>query len=247
MKCLYLSEKPMLQVNLSQKEKAVLQNFFRYDNSGNGIHALIVLKSSEGMSPPQIARNLKVHDHTVRTWIKRYKSMGVEGLRRNYPPGRSRELRENVKEVMEEALEISPYEKGYPVALWTTLLLADWMHKEKGLQASQDTIERALREKGYRYKRSQLTVPQKAPTKQEKKRAVENMITRMKADMKNQDYEVFALDESHFSNEPYVVSGWKKKLWTETSANQGQEGTHHNIWVLEFADKKVLLEERLKR
>ena len=62
-------------------------------------------------------------------------------------------------------------------------------------------------------------MPEHAPTSDEKKARIEQIIKEVKEDQKNNEVEVFFIDESHFSNEPYVQRGWflvgkKKKICT---------------------------------
>ena len=145
----------MIQIELTKKQIEELKKFRRLNNNSSyGLHALIVLKSSQGQSVPQIAKELLLHPHTVRKWIKRYLEGGIEGLKRKFAPGKSRELREEVKEALLEVIEKSPMEEGYSVSKWTSALLVDFLKNKKGIITSHDTVERALKEAGYRYKRS---------------------------------------------------------------------------------------------
>lgn len=237
----------MLQVNLQPQEIDELKKFRRTESSRNAEHALIVLKSSKGLSPPQIAKELELHEHTVRDWIKRYLSNGIEGLKRKFAPGKSGELREKVKKSIVEVVDESPLNHGYSVSIWTTALLVNWLEKVKQIKTSQDTVERALKEEGYHYKRNATTTPEKAPTKKEKKTAINKMLKDIKKEMEDSDCEIFALDEAHFSNEPYVLSGWQKKLWSKTDTHACKAGKENNIWLFKFKDKKVLLEKRSVR
>lgn len=232
-----------LRVNLSDIEIKELQAFRRTDNSSDSERALIILKSNAGYTAPQIAELLELHAHTVRRWIKGYLKDGIQGIKRKYAKGKDRSLRESVKEYLSEVIEQSPEKFGYSVSLWTTYLLKDWLIKTKQVQASQDTIERALKEMGYSYKRSKKTVAKKAPSKEEKQKQMTILLNKMSEKIQSGNCEIFSLDESHFSNEPYVVSGWQKKLWDKANPNTKQTREQYNIWMLEFPDKKVLLEE----
>lgn len=232
----------MVKITLSAPEYDELIRVKSQPSSEASERALMVLMSHEGKSPPQIAKALKRNGHTVRDWLKRYQKNGIKGLYRNYSPGRPASLRLEVESKIDSIIESSPMDYGYPISLWTVLLLQDYLKKE-GVEASEDTIERALKRRGYRYKRSAKTTPVKAPSKEEKKEAVSKIISEIEDELKKGPCEVFALDESHFSTEPYVVSGWQKKLWPPPNTNPKQEGEDHNVWLLEFSNKKVLLEE----
>lgn len=233
----------MLKINLSEKEKSELKEYRRRENSRDAEHALIVQKSSEGIKTKEIAKLLNMHPHTVRKWINNYNQFGISGLKRKYAPGKTKELRIRVKKAIELIIEKSPSEFGYPVNLWTTALLKNWLLEQKGISCSQDTLERALKDSGYSYKRSGKRVSERAPSKEEKLKKMTEMLDKIKEKLKEGNCEIFTLDESHFSNEPYVVSGWQKKLWFKTDCNTSKTGKKDNIWLLEFENRKVLLEE----
>jgi transposase len=40
-----------------------------------------ILLNAQGWSVPQIARRLDRNEHTIRTWLKAYRSAGLAGLR----------------------------------------------------------------------------------------------------------------------------------------------------------------------
>lgn len=233
----------MLKIELSDSDKDELKEYRRRENSRDAEHALIVLKSAEGIKTKEIAEQLNLHPHTVRKWINNFKKFGINGLRRKYAPGKNKKLRILVQKTIELVIEKSPSEFGYPVNLWTTALLKNWLLEKKNISCSQDTLERALKDGGYSYKRSGKRVSNRAPSKAEKLKKMEQMLDEMKEKLKAGNCEIFTLDESHFSNEPYVVSGWQKKLWTKTDCNTSKAGEKDNLWLLEFENKKVLLEE----
>ena len=59
------------------------------------------------------------------------------------------------------------------------------------------------------YKRFSRTTPQNAPTTIEKKKKVGEIVERIKQEPP-ENIEILFLDESHFSNQPYVSRGWFK-------------------------------------
>lgn len=237
----------MIQIILNQKEERKLKEFRRTENTKNAEHALYVLKNSKGMSAPKIAALFETHENTVRKWLNNYITDGIEGLKRKFAHGKKPELRLQIRSCLEEIIELAPEQFGYPVSLWTTALLQDWLLKEKQIKSSQDTIERALKDSGYHYKRSGKAVADKAPSKEEKLQKMSELLEDINNKVKEGNCEVFALDESHFSNEPYVVSGWQKKLWFKTDSDTIKERKKDNIWLLKFKNKEILLEECIKR
>ena len=54
---------------------------------------------------------------------------------------------------------------------------------------------------------------------------------------------MFALNESHFSTEPYLVQGWFLKRWPPQNIHQQPEKESYILWLLELENTKILLEE----
>ena len=69
------------------------------------------------------------------------------------------------------------------------------------------------------------------------------MIEEIKKIINDKDSVVYALDESHFSTEPYLVQGWFLKRWPPQDKYQQQKGEPHILWLLEYKDTKILLEK----
>ena len=109
------------------------------------------------------------------------------------------------------------------------------------LSVSKDTVIRALNSMGYSYKRPSKTVPARA--KEEKAEKIQAMLEEIKAMLSRGETEIYALDESHFSTEPYLVRGWFKKKWPPQNRDKLQKRRSYIIWVLESGNTKVLLEE----
>jgi transposase len=181
-------------------------------SSENSEKALMVIMSTEGHSPIKIAKALKRNPHTVRKWLRRYDKEGKDGLQRRYSPGRPNDARKQVKNTIEKILKRSPLEFGYQESLWTVALMVHYLNSSQGLTVSEDTVTRALKEMGYTYKRPRKCIGDSAPTKEEKLEQVQKIIAEIQELQNREDCKVFALDESHFSTEPYLVRGWQKKV-----------------------------------
>lgn len=74
----------MLKIRLSNEQWLELKKFRKQAFSKDSEKALIVLLSNDGKSVPEIALMLKRNPHTIRDWLKRYKTQGIKGLNRNF-------------------------------------------------------------------------------------------------------------------------------------------------------------------
>jgi transposase len=233
----------MIKVQLTQEQRTELENFRRQASSKDTEKALMVLMSADGRSVGDISTTLKRNPHTVRDWLKRYQKKGLVGLSRKYSPGRPDEKRNKVKERIEEIVPIPPSHYGYMDNVWTVPLIAHDIEKKLNISVSTDTVIRALRNLGYSYKRPSKTLPLKAPSREEKIAAVEKIVEDVREITQDQESVIYALDESHFSTEPYLVQGWFKKRWPPWNTNFPKKGKSHILWLLESTNTKILLEE----
>lgn len=105
-------------------------------------------------------------------------------------------------------MDKSPQDYGYQEAGWQINLLRDWLSK-KGINACDNTIVKSLNKLGYVYKRFSKTLPENAPTPEQKKARIREIVGEI-SQFAATDTEIMFVDESHFSNQPYVTRGWFK-------------------------------------
>jgi transposase len=240
-------EPSMIKLSLTEDQVTELRNFRRQASSKDSEKALMVILGDQGKSVSEIAKTLQRHPHTIRYWLKRYKKMGLAGLARDYSPGRPNDKRESIKSVIKEILNHPPSKYGYLDQAWSVPLILDYLEKGALIKTSRDTVVRALKNLNYTYKRPSKQPPQKAPSKTEKVAAIQEMIGQIKELATDQEVEIFALDESHFSTEPYLVRGWFFKRWPPQDLYSDKKGADHNLWMLESKNTKILLEKIQKR
>ena len=233
----------MIKVTINSEQRKELERFRSLASSKDSEKALMVLLSSEGQKVSQIAKTLKRNPHTVRDWLKRYNKSGIKGLSRKYSPGRPDKKRTELKEHIRIILAGSPVEHGYQDHVWSVPLIAHDAAVKLNLSVSHATVTRALHSIGYSYKRPTKTVPARAPSREEKARKVNLMLEEIKTVLSKKETEIYALDESHFSTEPYLVRGWFKKRWAPQNRDQQQAGKSHVLWMLESDNTEVLLEK----
>ncbi|MBS0351944.1 MAG: hypothetical protein JSR33_12345 [Proteobacteria bacterium] len=114
-----------------------------------------------------------------------------------------------IEESLKELLSHSPKDYGYHEAGWQVNILRDWLSKQ-GCIACDNTIVKSLNKLGFVYKRFSKTVPKNTLSSSEKKDRIENMVEVIK-NYPPKETEILFVDESHFSNQPYVSRGWFRR------------------------------------
>lgn len=198
----------LIRMLLSTEEKATLNRLRLNKNSNIGERAHYVLLSGDGKSVKEIAIQLSRNEHTIRLWLSRYKIEGISGLRTHKKSGRPAKKAAIIESQLEELLNKTPQDYGYQEAGWQISILRHWFENQ-GLSACENTLAKALNKLGFVYKRFSKTLPANAPSADEKKIRINDIVSEI-GQYCTKDIEVLFVDESHFSNQPYVSRGWFK-------------------------------------
>ena len=158
----------MIRIALTPEETSQLATTRRSRRAQVAERCRYVLLNAQGWSVPQIARRLDRHEHTIRTWLKAYRTAGLTGLYNTPQPGRPATLGQRVSTQIEQLLAHSPTHFGYIEDGWTVALIRDYLAQPQGA-ASDATVRRQLKAGDWVYKRFAKTVPRDAPSAAKKK------------------------------------------------------------------------------
>ncbi|MBF0227719.1 MAG: IS630 family transposase [Desulfobacterales bacterium] len=197
----------MIRIKLSEEERKQLKEHRTRRDANLSERCLYILLSDEGKSISEIAELTKRNEHTIRFWIAQYENGGIERLKGLSPPGRPSKKGVKIYPIILEIVPKDPSEFGYIEAGWTVNMIVDYL-KKQGIEVGASTVKRALKKNGWVYKRFKKTIPTNVPSSEDKKAKINEIIAEIKKDKKIKDVEIFFVDESHFTNGPYVQKGW---------------------------------------
>jgi len=231
----------MIRISVSKAEREKLIKLREGGISEDSEKILMVLLSDQGKSPIDIAKQLQRNPHTVRDWLKRYQNDGIAGFQREYSPGRPNQIRQSINSIIQEIIEEYPSKFGFNANSWTAQLIVDYLRKQ-GITSSIDTVKRALKDLGYTYKRPSKSVPKTSPDSETKRSHMLQLIDRIKGEIQAGECEIYALDETCFSTDPYLHRGWIKRGQKKTSLSTSAR-KKNAVWCIKSKDKTVVLEE----
>ncbi len=140
--------------------------------------AQMIWHASQGLSVPGIARELGLHPQTVRDWLKRFNTTGLEGLHDLPRGGRPATYSpEQVAEVIATALT-DPNTLGQPFASWTLDRLETYLNEEKGIPIKRSRIDDLLIEEGLRWRAQETWFGERVDPDFAKKRGPSTRSTR---------------------------------------------------------------------
>ena len=125
----------------------------------------IIDLSSQGTPVPTLAELFNVSKATVRTYIHRYNTGGLSGLKRTYSPGRPVHISLG-RSQWEELLHQSPsnFERlGSAARNWTQDLLVCYLKVYHEIKVSKSAISKHFKALKIRFNRGKLTVTSPDP------------------------------------------------------------------------------------
>src|SRR5262252_1498847 len=114
--------------------------------------ARLLLWAGQGWRVSDLVRMLGLSDPTIRLWIKRFNTQGLEGLKDAPRSGRPPTYTpEQVAEVLAAALT-DPKSLGLPFGSWTLDRLASYLHEQRGIEMKRSRIDELLVREGLRWR-----------------------------------------------------------------------------------------------
>lgn len=123
----------------------------------------IILLATTLDTQAEIARVVRVHRRTIARTLDRFRERGLAALPRSRP---DRPPRQRVdapwQALLLQAMAQGPEACGVPRPTWTAPLLAQYLGERTGLEMSERTVRRYLKQHDYRLGRPTYTVRHKA-------------------------------------------------------------------------------------
>jgi transposase len=109
---------------------------------------MVLLAAERGLIAAEIAAIVRTDEQTVRRWLKRYQSRGLEGLHDSPRPGCPRKVTAFYLSELMEVVRQPPTAFMLPFASWTHDRLADFMAQRTGIAVNPETVRLHLRAAG---------------------------------------------------------------------------------------------------
>lgn len=166
--------KPIFVRPLTDAERLRLEAGLRSNDAFVLRRCQILLASTRGERPPQIARAVGCNDQTVRNVIRAFEAQGIDACltRRSNRPHRPRtKLDAAAHEQLRALLHQSPRQFGQPTSVWTLELAAE-VSFAQGItpeRVSDEAIRLALKRLGVSWKRAKRWITSPDPEYARKK------------------------------------------------------------------------------
>ena len=157
-------------IEMSTEERAAIQEAARtarHTRPWRRYQALVLV--AEGRSPREVATVLGVARSSVYNWLAAWRRAGAVGLAEGPHPGMARRFDAAGERWLDLLLASDPQSHGYHVPGWTVPLVCR-AAVQAGYAVSAQTVRRAIRRLGWRWKRPKYVLGRPDPAYAEKKR-----------------------------------------------------------------------------
>lgn len=221
----------MRTFQLTDQQLQVLRIAHRQERNRNAayrINAIILLGS--GWTLKQVSEALLLDDETLRYWVEKYRSGGIEGLIKTHHKGRSSRLSISQEQALCEELENTIY-------LTTSAVIA-WIEQAFSVQYTQSGTRDLLHRLGYEFKKPKLVPGNPDPEAQD------IFVEQYEYFMENmpENEEVLFVDAVHPEHNTVAAYGWIKKGQKRTlKTNSGRQRLNfHGAINVETQDMTVI-------
>lgn len=139
---------------------------------------MMLLAAEQQLTAPQIAQIVRTDDETVRIWLKRYQSEGINGLVDEPRSGTPAKVTRAYQERLLQVVRQRPRSLGQPYSLWTLQRLADYMAEQTGIRVKPETVRVHLKAGGIVLSRPQHKITSPDPEYEVKKRRLKRRGTK---------------------------------------------------------------------
>lgn len=238
-------------IDIPDCEKALMSKTISEDNLYHRKKTFIILFLKLGIHKKLIAEVLSFGERRIRNARNAYNSFGLEYFLNKNKKEEKKYDNEAVKELVFKILHTPPSEYGINRTTWTRNLLRDVTIYNEGCAVGRNTIDRIIKNAGYRFRKAREVLTSNDPEYKEKLKKITRILKRL-----GQNDRFFSIDEfGPFSvkhqigrrlvppgNYPTVPQWQKSKGWLiitaalELSTNQ----------VTHFYSRKKDTEEMIK-
>lgn len=130
---------------------------------------MVILYHLEGYYNYQIAERVFLCQHTVGTYIRKYKKSGITGLALGHSPGAPRMLTKEQEEILVEIITTKmPAEVGFSSKCnWTIAIIKQWVSNTFSIEISHSGMAEILNRLRLSYTRPTYVLANADPAKQE--------------------------------------------------------------------------------
>jgi transposase len=131
---------------------------------------MMLLAAEKHWVAREIAEIVREDEQTVRRWMKRYRTEGIEGLKDAPRRGATPKVTPVYEAQLIRVVRLRPRSMGLEFSLWTLQRLANYMAEETGIRVEAETVRQYLAKHDLVLSRPQHKISSPDPEYEVKKR-----------------------------------------------------------------------------
>jgi len=128
-------------------------------------HAIAMML--DGKNAREVADALHLSRNTTWEWAVAYNSLGIEGLKRESPPGRTPRLTSEERELLKVDIQKNPREFGYDFSNWDGKSISHHIERRFNKHVGVRRVQVMLKQMGFTRQRPSMRFAKADPAKQQ--------------------------------------------------------------------------------
>ncbi len=138
---------------------------------------MVLLAAEQQLGVREIATIVRECEGTVRCWLKRYRTHGIDGLQDQWAGGAPAKVTPAYRDLLLQLVRRWPRSLGLPYSTWTLQRLADELAARTGIRVEKETVRVHLKAAEIVLSRPQHTITSPDPEYAVKKRRLRTPAT----------------------------------------------------------------------
>lgn len=150
----------MIRITISNSKRKQLEKMAANAHKTGDLRTVkritAILKVAEGYLQKDIAEILDVSTESIRIWIKKYLSEGVEGLRAKKSTGRKPKLTKTQKKELGKIIDDGPLKAGFSAACWRSPMIQQVIYEKFNVFYSVYYISELLKNMDFSFQKAKF-------------------------------------------------------------------------------------------
>jgi transposase len=226
----------MLKIKLTTQTLKKLENMLQQAEHKGDLRTakrvMAIIAVGSNIEDSKISLVLKVCEESIRLWINRFLSKGIEGLKSKKIPGKPPKLTKSQKRELDRIITEGPVKAGFSGACWRSPMIQSLIYEKFNVFYSVNYIAQLLKNMGFSYQKAKFVTDNKDPEK--RKEWLETKWPEIFKLAKEKNAHILFGDEASFPQWGSLTYTWAKRGHQPVVETSGKRRAYKVFGLIDY-------------